>query len=85
MKRVAMAVALMLIAGQAFAGAVDPCRMTAYQYCANNLKVKAVGLGPDGQPYCTVNPSSATFKACETDARARCKSGVVLDLTPKAC
>ena len=71
--------------GACFAGAVDPCRMLAYQACAIKMQTVSTNVGPSGQHYCTTNPSTAAFKACEVEQRNLCKSGVSLDLTQKPC
>ncbi len=79
MKKLAIGLMLMMISGSVFAGAVDPCGMTAYSYCAKKLSVPA-NDGPNGSSYCKIlNPRSAEFKACEADAKARCKKGEVLE------
>ena len=85
MKKVMFFVLMMAFTSQAFAGGYDPCRSLAYQYCANQLKTLSPTPGPHGEQYCTVNPTTAEFKACEVTARTTCKNNGYLDLTPKPC
>ena len=85
MKKLVMFVALMLVGGVAYAGAPDPCRNSAYLYCSYKLQYISTQPGPSGSLYCVYDSGSAEAKACEADARTRCKAGEVLDTSWKSC